>query len=200
MTEAALAGLIDRGKPISLERVTIDVGGVAAQVRRDLMVRPCLPWRSWGVLTETWRVGKSVEDFCRPCKSVRAHTITLLDAGGRPERVVCDTCGSQHNYRGVPGRGDERSGPPMTDSSQFEEVRPGDLEALLRRILREEMGWAPTAIADKWNGGELVLRPGKPGSRRRPFPSTFSSGRSSGFETSFECSSSRSMPPTFPTS
>jgi len=121
-------------------------------------------------LTETWRVGKSVEDFCRPCKSVRAHTITLLDANGRPERVMCDTCKSQHNYRGGPPSAEERNDPVMTDSSQCVEARPGDLEALLRRILREESGWTPTAIADKWNGGELVLRPGKAGLQEKTIP------------------------------
>jgi len=39
----------------------------------------------------------------------------------------------------------------------------GDLETLLRRVLREETGWTPTAIAEKWRGGEIRLRPGKPG-------------------------------------
>jgi hypothetical protein len=121
-------------------------------------------------LTETWRVGKTVEDFCRPCKSVRAHTILVLDESGLPERVVCDTCGSQHNYRGATGRAEERSGPIMTDSSRFEEPGPSDLEALLRRILREETGWTPTALADKWNGGELVLRPGKVGLQEKRVP------------------------------
>jgi hypothetical protein len=38
-----------------------------------------------------------------------------------------------------------------------------DLEMLLRRIIREECGLTPAAPADKWRGGELVLRPGKPG-------------------------------------
>ena len=37
------------------------------------------------------------------------------------------------------------------------------LESLLRRVIREEAGLSPTAPAEKWRGGELVLRPGKPG-------------------------------------
>lgn len=127
-------------------------------------------------MTETWRVGKTVEDFCRPCKSVRAHTITLLGESGGPERVVCDTCGSQHNYRGATPRAEERNGSVMTDSSKLEGARPGEpvdsfkLEALLRRILREETGFPPTPLADKWSGGELLLRPGKVGLQEKSVP------------------------------
>jgi hypothetical protein len=120
-------------------------------------------------LTETWRVGKTVEDFCRPCKSVRAHTITLLDGSGRPERVICDTCGSQHNYRAVT-RAEERSGSIVTDRSGAETSQSGELETLLRRILREETGWTPTTVADKWKGGELVLHPGKAGLQEKKIP------------------------------
>jgi hypothetical protein len=124
-------------------------------------------------VTESWRVGKTVEDFCRPCKSVRAHTITLLDGSGAPERVICDTCGSQHNYRGATRGATERKGSVMTDDKQHEAAgasETSELEALLRRILREETGWTPTAVADKWRGGELVLRPGKAGLQEKTVP------------------------------
>jgi hypothetical protein len=99
---------------------------------------------------------------------------------------MCDFCGSQHNYRG--GGGD---GPIARDAATRQAARPAlprlapdegkgttamsataddDLEGLLRRVLREELGLTPVAPADRWRGGELVLRPGKPGLQEKKWP------------------------------
>jgi hypothetical protein len=45
-----------------------------------------------------------------------------------------------------------------------------DLEMLLRRVLREEMGLTGVAPAEKWRGGTLVLRPGKAGVQEKTWP------------------------------
>lgn len=45
-----------------------------------------------------------------------------------------------------------------------------DLELLLRRIVREEAGLTAVAPADKWRGGDLVLRPGRPGVQEKTWP------------------------------
>jgi len=135
-----------------------------------------------------YRAGQSVEDYCRQCKEDRIHTVIVVDGHGQPLRVTCDFCRSEHNYRGGP-----RSGPPrstvardasMTDASRakvdrierarVEKPMPqtpdNDLEATIRRIIREETGLTAVAPAEKWRGGQLVLRPGKPGVQEKSWP------------------------------
>jgi hypothetical protein len=141
-----------------------------------------------------YRAGDSLEDLCRACKLVRRHTVVVASDDGRPGRVICDYCGSQHNYRGGnraarPSRASgaaprarstapggafdfvterERSAPPMNDLSN--EGSGQDLELLLRRIIREEAGLTPATPADKWRGGELVLKAGREGVQDKSWP------------------------------
>jgi hypothetical protein len=52
--------------------------------------------------SRAYRAGETLEDYCRACKLDRSHTVIVADASGRPLRVDCDYCHSQHNYRGGP--------------------------------------------------------------------------------------------------
>ncbi|NIR58798.1 MAG: hypothetical protein GWO02_04405, partial [Gammaproteobacteria bacterium] len=86
----------------------------------------------------------------------RRHTVMVADPEGRPLRVLCDYCGSQHNYRGGGGRVttaaghrapktvDTRGPLPLVDprerSGEPMSVEGQDIELLLRRIIREESG------------------------------------------------------------
>ena len=94
----------------------------------------------------------------------------VVGGNGQPLRVMCDTCGSQHNYRGA-RQSEPRPRPTETPAkpaiertkeismSTFE--TPSDLEQVLRQVMRDELGLTPVTIADKWRGGTLVLQPGR---------------------------------------
>ena len=147
-----------------------------------------------------YRAGESLEDYCRACALDRLHTVIAADADGRPIRVVCGYCRSEHNYRGgprmgtsaspspssapraasVPARDGRRAQPSaaafplVSDRERRASPMPSDasedLELMLRRVIREETGLSPVAPADKWRDGTLVLRPGTPGLQEKTWP------------------------------
>jgi hypothetical protein len=122
------------------------------------------------------------------------HTVIVADTSGRPVRVQCDYCGSQHNSRGLSGEATRDSSvakrarptggegaerpplPPVSDRERMAEavvIEPGaqvDIELLLRRIIREETGLTPVAPAEKWRGGTMVLKPGNAALQEKTWP------------------------------
>lgn len=147
--------------------------------------------------TRVYRAGQTVEDYCRACHVDRIHTVVVVDGDGHPLRVTCDFCRSEHNFRGggrtaIPGapaaapapraaRATPSAAPsapsalPLVSEREISEPAMSDpsgvnLEALIRRIIREETGLTPAAPAEKWRGGDLVLRPGKPGVQEKSWP------------------------------
>lgn len=118
------------------------------------------------------RAGESLEDFCRVCKTDRMHTVIAADADGRPIRVSCGYCHSEHNYRGGPrieiggaekpgGRGPERSASPHSDgSSQFTRaaVPSGPRSREPFPIVSDRERTAPPMAMDSNTDLELLLR------------------------------------------
>src|SRR6476659_2851494 len=112
-----------------------------------------------------YRAGDSIEDICRACKLDRMHTVVVSDQDGRPIRVSCGYCGSEHNFRGGPSsartssptdyggqarvpseprvRTERADKDPFPLVSDRERTAPPmsldsqDVELLLRRIIRE---------------------------------------------------------------
>jgi hypothetical protein len=152
------------------------------------------------VSVRTYKAGESIEDHCRACKVDRTHTVIVAEPGGRPLRVQCDYCGSQHAFRGG-GRTPSLVPPPpartsgdsptlaarvtgvggfglVSDRECAEERLMVDagvdgsvaLEPLLRRIIREEIGLTPVAPSERWRGGTLVLKPGNPALQEKTWP------------------------------
>jgi hypothetical protein len=140
-------------------------------------------------VSRVFRAGQSIEDYCRQCHEDRTHTIIVVDVHNQPLRVTCDYCRSEHNYRGgprtiagapaAPGRSRSReSSQPVPLISDRERQFPPvshdssttDLELLLRRVIREETGLTPVTPAEKWRGGHLVLKPGRPGVQEKSWP------------------------------
>jgi hypothetical protein len=135
-----------------------------------------------------FRAGDALDDLCRVCKTVRGHTVIVADPQGRALRVICNYCSSQHNYRGGEARATvselhsetkvqpqiplvtERERRFPVGDSGFQSGSTPDLELMLRRIIREETGLTPVPIAEKWQGGEMVLRPGRAGLQEKSWP------------------------------
>jgi len=128
-----------------------------------------------------YRAGESIEDFCRACKTDRMHTVVAADADGRPIRVDCGFCHSEHNYRGGPrvgavpgspapasrsgghaerrGAGDPERVAPHADQRRAEAAGPrsrSDREPFPIVSERERTG--PTMTPDREADLELLLR------------------------------------------
>ncbi len=46
----------------------------------------------------------------------------------------------------------------------------GDLEMMLRRVIREEIGLSAVTPAEKWRGGQLILKPGREDLKESSWP------------------------------
>ncbi|MCI0416812.1 hypothetical protein L0222_28930 [bacterium] len=110
-----------------------------------------------------YEIGMEIEAWCGQCKVYRRSAITTLNADGSIDRVSCLYCNSSRNYRPP---ADEKASEP----SEPVTVEEDHLTALIRAVLREELELGSSKIAEKWIGGKLILRPGKPGLQEKEVP------------------------------
>jgi hypothetical protein len=117
------------------------------------------------------RAGESIEDFCRACKLDRMHTVVATDATGRPLRVVCGFCRSEHNYRGgprtdvsvggtVPGGRDAPWGPqpPPAAVREVRRTSAPTSRTALDLVTDRERIYPPMSVESATTDLELLLR------------------------------------------
>ena len=113
-----------------------------------------------------YRAGESIEDLCRACKMDRMHTVIVVDGDGRPIRVSCGYCDSEHNYRGGP-RVDVETG--VVATSRTSPRPPGSITAAhgaakatpsvpLPLVTDRERTLPPVSLNDNATDLELLLR------------------------------------------
>jgi hypothetical protein len=118
--------------------------------------------------------GNDIGAYCTRCKRDLTHTVLSLASEGVPERVRCNTCGSEHRY--IPER--SSAAPRPAPGPQIEpRARPtpeplpeGALADAIRILLAEAGALAPSPIARKWEGGTVVLKPGDPALQPKEIP------------------------------
>jgi hypothetical protein len=114
--------------------------------------------------TRTYRAGESIEDFCRVCKTDRMHTVVAADGDGRPIRVDCGYCHSEHNYRGGPrvgASGDAAAAQPAQrprSSAPYTPASPSRAERDPFPVVSDRERTAPPMTATGTDDLELLLR------------------------------------------
>lgn len=108
--------------------------------------------------------GSEVDSWCTKCRLDLNHKIVAI-VQGRPKRVVCLTCGSQHNYRSPKGT-QAVSGPARSPQKRAASGRPTARSAVEKermRLWEEQVSgksskdFQPYSMESHFTEGDLVL-------------------------------------------
>src|SRR5256885_16117846 len=119
-----------------------------------------------------YKAGDSLEDYCRACKTDRMHTVVAADDDGRPIRVSCGFCHSEHNYRGGPRvglvPGSARANPLGAEALGAEAAKGVALRETDRAALREKDRDTPREDERARERARRAILSGSP--QRQAFP------------------------------
>ena len=108
--------------------------------------------------------GSEIDSWCTKCRMDLGHRIVAA-VGGRPKRVICQTCNSQHIYRGPasesnavrarPSGGPKSSGTPrVTQKAKAEAERLNEWES---RIAGQRVdAFTRYSMDQHFSAGQLV--------------------------------------------
>jgi hypothetical protein len=122
-----------------------------------------------------YEIGMEVEAWCGQCKVNRRCAVTSLNPDGSIDRVTCTYCQTARNYRApqtmpsTPIRALRGEEVVHTSDREFS-VPEDELKALIRSVVREELEIIKAPIGERWQGGTLIMRPGKPGTQEKEVP------------------------------
>jgi hypothetical protein len=121
-----------------------------------------------------YEVGMEIDAWCGQCKVDRRCAVASLNPDGTIERVTCTFCQTSRNYRPPQGQPRTPERTPVTalrgEGVREFTVHEDELRSLIRSVVREEFEAYRAPIADKWVGGTLVMKPGKPGVQEKEVP------------------------------
>jgi hypothetical protein len=143
----------------------VDAGHVPFLEQRAPRVPQWQPAAAARVVAK-YSVGGEVEAWCGKCRGMRDHHIVAM-VGGEPKQVLCESCGSRHNFRTTPGRSAGEAGPATPGSTSKRKPTAEDREQERRqeqkRQLQKELAEAeaPREFDPKgrYRAGEIITHP-----------------------------------------
>lgn len=110
----------------------------------------------------TVKTGSDVDAYCSKCQLELAHVVVAMVAG-RPARVICKTCRTEHAYKRLgdakPARGSraESAGPRTARASRAAGASRGDYDSLMKgKDLSRAQRYKPATTFDD---GDVLSHP-----------------------------------------